>query len=246
MSANTARTYLYCKTEQQILRTQLHRQHLDNESLINRRISKNSLYNDLDLFPLQLKQGKTSNHYFRFHLANITTKSQYHTFHQLFIAHKSYISKPSGTIYRKNITNEKQSSSFYDIEKHRLGERKPKKDDLSQQALYTNDQNRNLTHERKYHARNILHSSRMVCPPAHDGFALHPTANPHFPLAHSSHSSQERGSKALKFSANLPNFYAKIHFFSSYLPAFSLNKDEDEKNRSYAHTKKTRVTHFDE
>ena len=134
MSANTARIYLYCKTTANSPHRNCHRQHLNNESLINRRISKNSLYNDLDLFPSQLKQGNTPNHSFRFHLANITTKSQYHTFHQLFIAHKSYISKPSGTIYRKNITNKKQASSFYGIEKHRLGERKPKKDDLSRQA----------------------------------------------------------------------------------------------------------------
>lgn len=134
MSANTARTYLYCKTEQNSPHRNCHRQHLNNESLINRRISKNSLYNDLDLFHLQLKQGNTPNHSFRFHLANITTKSQYYTFHQHFIAHKSYISKPSRTIYRKNITNKKQASSFYDIEKHRLNERKPKKDDLSQQV----------------------------------------------------------------------------------------------------------------
>lgn len=86
----------------------------------------------------------------------------------------------------------------------------------------------------------------MVSPPAHDGFALHPTANPHFPLAHSSHSSQERDSKALKFSANLLDFYAKVHFFLSCLPAFSQSKNEDtKKNRPYAH-KKTRVTHRNE
>lgn len=85
----------------------------------------------------------------------------------------------------------------------------------------------------------------MVSPPAHDGFALYKTANPHFPLAHSSRPSQERDSKALKFLPNLPNFYAKIHFFSSCLPAFSQSKDEDEKT-GLTLTKKTRVTHFDE
>lgn len=156
MSANTARIYLYCKTEQNSPHRNCHRQHLNNESLINRRISKNSLYNDLDLFPLQLKQGNTPNHSFRFHLSNITTKSQYYTFHQLFIAHKSYISKPSGTIYRKNITSKKQASSFYDIEKYRLAKENRKKMIYHSKYLYTYDQNRNLTHERKHHARNIF------------------------------------------------------------------------------------------
>lgn len=78
----------------------------------------------------------------------------------------------------------------------------------------------------------------MVCPPAHDGFALHPTANPHLPPARSSRPGQERDSKALKFLPNLLDFYPKAHFFSSCLPAFSQSKDEDEKNKSYAHKKK--------
>ena len=77
----------------------------------------------------------------------------------------------------------------------------------------------------------------MVCPPTHDGFALHPTANPHLPPTHSSHPGQERDSKALKFLSNLLDFYAKVHFFSSSLPAFSQSKDEDEKNKSYTHKK---------
>lgn len=78
----------------------------------------------------------------------------------------------------------------------------------------------------------------MVCPPTHDGFAIHPTANPHFPPAHSSHPSRERGSKALKFLPNLLDFYAKVHFFLSCLPAFSQSKDEDEKKQVLRSQKK--------